>query len=214
MSDSKKYAKACVPYGPACQFKSEGLAIINKDIVSSAVNPVAYSLMEYTGVKARLNYLTNSMQKGGFKNHEGRKWQNIYPGKGRQDYKEACTRIKEATLLLITLIEHCICPRNFYARNAACLGYKKKSCCGKATNFIIEDLLTLRRINLLLRDRTLEDRQSLHVDGKYFGILVILVEKCGDDGYQFHYVPRSQNRLIKHNEGVWVPKSVVSNAII
>jgi hypothetical protein len=214
MSDSKKYAKSCVPGGPAFLFQTEGLAIISKDIVAPAVKPIAYSLMEYTGVKANVDYLTNSMQKGGYKNHSGRKWQNIYPGEGRHDYKEDCARITEATLPLITLIEQCICPHDCYARNAAILRNEIKSCHERTTNIKYHELLTLRRINLLLRDQTLEDRQSLHIDGRYFGINAILVEKCGDDGYNFHYIPKSHTRINTHNECVWVPKSFVRHAII
>ena len=60
-------------------------------------------------------------------------------------------------------------------------------------------LLSVDHINLFMKDESLTERQSLHIDGEGIGLVVIYVEKCGLDGYRFYYVEGSHHRVEDYN---------------
>jgi ribosomal protein L16 Arg81 hydroxylase len=64
---------------------------------------------------------------------------------------------------------------------------------------------------MFFKRNDLGERQTLHFDWHGVGVVAIYVEKCGRDGYSFHYVEKSHHRM-RHGDSerkICVPTSAV-----
>lgn len=214
-TESKKYVKQNGHLSKA--FREEGVAVI-KGSQCKLLWPVLSSLNNYVTTRGEPTCLNDSVAKGDLRNHQGRLWENIYPGESKS-IRKAFRREKDmhaATFPLTTFLEEKIFLHDYYARNAFntmnLINNKSetKKDFDEAKNSY-KRLLEVEHINLFMRRCDVTERQNLHVDGDGICVVAIFVEKCGSDGYSFHYVPKSHHRT-SHSESdrtIWVPKSAV-----
>lgn len=216
-TESKNYIKQSGRLSKA--FREEGIAVI-KGAQRALLWPVLCSLNKYVTTKGEPTCLNDSVAKFDLRNHEGRLWENIYPGEDRKTRKvfEKEQYMHKATIPLTTFLEELLFTHEYYARNAfntmisSHTKFETNPDFGKATKpYQYKRLLLVDHINLFFRRYDVKDRQNLHTDGNGVGVVAIFVEKCGSDGYSFHYVPKSHHR-ISHSDSdrhLWVPASEV-----
>lgn len=213
-SQSRAYAETIKGH-LSREFREKGVTVIEACQVSPHINPAVISLNMFATTKANPSHLANSHAKGDMRNHDGRLWENIYPGeKGsvRKAFRNE-NEMKTAVQPLVTFLEEKIFPHEFFARNAASKHtYNQPINSQEEIKTLVREykhLLSVDHINLFMKDETLTERQSLHIDGEGIGLVVIYVEKCGLDGYRFYYVESSHHRVEDYNTKIWIPKAAV-----
>ena len=70
-------------------------------------------------------------------------------------------------------------------------------------------LLRVEHINVLARAKGLTERQQPHIDGPDLKIIVLVVDHCNPNGYNFAYMPASHNPLSKHKIEIIVPTGMM-----
>lgn len=198
--ESKKYAMAIKQNGHLSKaFREDGVTVI-KEFQSKLLWPALISLNTYIVTKGQPAHLINSSAKGDLRVHDGRKWENIYPSESK-DINKAFKDEKDmhaAMLPLAMFLEEKLFPHEYFARNAAntknLIHIKMESNADFDTpKRMYNQLLRVDHINLFFKRNDLDERQTLHVDGHGVGVVAIYVEKCGRDGYSFHYVEKSHH---------------------
>jgi hypothetical protein len=183
---------------------------MKENICSSLVDRL---LGEVGGNKLKMNLLANRYCRADGtpssenipNTHDGRTWLNIIPGEGcnKSDW-EKYFRCNVDGLGMI--IEELLFPDQFFARkakeNRESLKQQPKidyDCHpDRSVKHNYDEIMDITTVNVLAKGRCLNERQSMHVDGSGFKVVVILVHICGNEGYDFHIVPQSHNMLEKH----------------
>ena len=216
--ESKNYSMAIKHDGHLSKdFREKGVTVIN-GLQFNNLWPALISLNTYVTTKGHPTHLINSTAKGDNRVHDGRLWENIYPGEGKDTNKafKGENEMHTLTLPLITFLEKKLFPHEYFARNAANTKNFIHIEMGSNADYetvkrMYNQILTVDHINLFFRRNDLDERQTLHIDGHGVGVVAIYVEKCGCDGYSFHYVEKSHHRM-RHDDSerkIWVPTSAV-----
>ena len=107
--------------------------------------------------------------------------------------------------MLTPFIEKNIFPHEYYAR----IAYNTAQVIFETTKQCENSLLTSFTGNLLVKGGKCLERQNMHADGFGMKIVAILVELCGERGYDFNFIPGTHNLLWNHNKEAKLPTSEV-----
>jgi hypothetical protein len=216
-AEAVKYADACATVEgedkPAAKFRREGYAIVEMSNIS-----IRMGLMGFVEQRIKTKLWSSSMTKlahnfledknDGKRNHDHRRWKQIYPDeKGNDRTTQKSQGIRENLEMLTPFIEKNIFPHEFYARiayNTAQVIFNTRKQCKNS-------LLTTYNANLLIKGIECNERQNMHTDGFGFKVIAILVELCGERGYDFNFIPGTHNLLLKHNADAKLPTSEVKS---
>ena len=214
-AEAINYTNACTSGeeedNPAKKIRREGYAI-----VEMSNNSVRMGLMGFVEQSIKKNLWSSSMpklahnfvddQNDGQKNHDHRRWKQIYPNDAGNDRTtKASIGVKTNLEMLTPFIEKNIFPHEYYARiayNTAQIIFKTMKQCNNS-------LLTSFTGNLLVKGVECNERQTMHTDGFGFKVVAILVELCGERGYDFNFIPGTHNLLWEHNKEAKLPTSEV-----
>ena len=184
---------------------------MKENICSSLVDRL---LGEVGGSKLKMNLLANRYCRADGapssenipNTHDGRTWLNIIPGEGCNSDRDWVKYFRCNVDGLGMMIEELLFPDLFFARKAKENGESLKE--QPKVNYDLhpdrsvkhnyDEIMDVATVNVLAKGRCLNERQSMHVDGSGFKVVVILVHICGNEGYEFHIVPDSHNMLENH----------------
>ena len=68
-----------------------------------------------------------------------------------------------------------------------------------------EAVLHTEKINVLIRGPNLDTDQTPHIDGFSMKLILLIIDKTGNHGYKFNYVPKSHNLTSAHKDMVTEP---------
>lgn len=132
--------------------------------------------------------------------HDQRRWVHLYPNPtGAQTNSSLANQM----LPIQTYLSETLFTHEHFALMAK-RGRKTHLWHGRQNelqNF--QQLLNLMDINVLIKGSSLNQPQSLHVDGFGLKVVVIYVDKCNEDddaGYEFYYIKGSHRLLDSHHE--------------
>ncbi len=217
--DAIDYNEMCDVEAAASVLRRDGICVMSLTVA------------ENTAIKALTTRLCDELQKISFdklkhghnknhiltSNHPERKWKRIMPKEGAVTMNKREKFIEcEVNKFLIPLLSKRICPHELYAHTALMTlvklrkGKKEVSEGGFNEKHVPAPLLlTLEHINGLIRGPGLDEDQILHIDGKELKIIVIIVIKCNESGYELCCVKGSHNHFSNHNVNIGVPKEMV-----
>ena len=74
---------------------------------------------------------------------------------------------------------------------------------------LCEGFLQLWNVNALAKSDDLTEPQNGHIDGTGVNLIAIVIDSCGENGYNFQCVPGSHNLLQSHDNEKSLPLSLM-----
>lgn len=196
------------------ELRENGLTIISdKDLSSKIRSLVEGTLYREVSKKQKSDELRHNTtpattrtistgkqtkERGDF--HDQRRWVHLYPNStGTQTNSSLVNQM----LPIQTYLSETLFTHEHFALMAK-RGREKHRWHGRQTelqNF--RKVLELMDINVLIKGPSLNQPQSLHVDGFGVKVIVIYVDKCNEDddaGYEFFYIKGSHRLLDRHSQ--------------
>jgi hypothetical protein len=136
--------------------------------------------------------------------HPARRWVNLFHLDERGGRN---TTINNQMLSLETLLGKILFPDEYYASMAVSYGKgwngdmsEWEGRDGEINEIYQRSLLKVQDVNALIKGPSLNEAQSPHVDGTGLKLVVISVDTCSGDGYEFCYIEGSHALMREHED--------------
>lgn len=190
------------------KFMDDGLVVIDPRTDTSARAAVTFltdmlklQLLNEAKSMDNLRHIFSSQP-----NHPGRTWRQLYPSLGGDRIKSR-PWIDKLSILRVYL-EKCIYTDIYFAR-AAHINMCQLQNRPIDKISLCEGFLQLWNVNALAKSDDLTEPQNGHIDGTGVNLIAIVIDSCGENGYNFQCVPGSHNLLQSHDNEKSLPLSLM-----
>lgn len=146
---------------------------------------------------------TDKEEKESSSDHPARRWSNLF----RLDEHGGDSTLNNQMLQLETLLGRIFFPHEYYASMAVSYGEgwngemsEWEGRKNEINDMYQRPLLKVQDVNALIKGPSLDEAQSPHVDGYGLKLVVIFVDTCSGDGYEFRYIKGSHALLREHED--------------
>ena len=225
-TESLEYAALCKSDSYYDKLLMDGFVVLNGASSPSLESNISTLINTELCASAKmahkhLDQLTENLSSDGSLSAKNvhRTWQNIYPldtSTRKYDFVKRNYLVKNSIDRIAPSFERMLFPHEFYFRLAygrtqSFLSENSEQLQQKQT---IQPLLIVKKVNVFAKGEGAKKRQTLHMDGAHLAITFILPVVCGENGYEFFYIPKSHHNMLHHNCNIAIPQEKVVTACV